>query len=123
MNLNQFYSLYAIFMLLLLNVENSEQLDGIGMLFISFEIPINLLLSIFRRYPFNNGDLTISVDVLFKYLEANSKVPWEDLRYLFGEIMYGGHITDDWDRRLCRSYLETYINPDMVKEPFFFIFI
>jgi hypothetical protein len=123
MNLNQFYSLYAIFMLLLLNVENSEQLDGIGMLFISFEIPINLLLSIFRRYPFNNGDLTISVDVLFNYLEANSKVPWEDLRYLFGEIMYGGHITDDWDRRLCRSYLETYINPDMVKEPFFFIFI
>ena len=67
----------------------------------------------FRRYPFNNGDLTISVDVLYNYLEANSKVPWEDLRYLFGEIMYGGHITDDWDRRLCRNYLETYINPDM----------
>ena len=68
----------------------------------------------FRRYPFNNGDLAISVDVLYNYLEANSKVPWEDLRYLFGEIMYGGHITDDWDRRLCRNYLETFINPDMV---------
>ena len=67
-----------------------------------------------RRYPFNNGDLAISVDVLYNYLEANSKVPWEDLRYLFGEIMYGGHITDDWDRRLCRNYLETFINPDMV---------
>jgi dynein heavy chain len=74
---------------------------------------------IFRRYPFNNGDLTISVDVLYNYLEANSKVPWEDLRYLFGEIMYGGHITDDWDRRLCRSYLETYINPDMVLKSLF----
>lgn len=46
-----------------------------------------------RSYPFNTGDLTISVNVLFNYLEANSKVPWEDLRYLFGEIMYGGHIT------------------------------
>jgi dynein heavy chain len=75
-----------------------------------------------RRYPFNNGDLTISVDVLYNYLEANSKVPWEDLRYLFGEIMYGGHITDDWDRRLCRNYLETYINPDMVKKNFPHIF-
>jgi hypothetical protein len=39
----------------------------------------------------------------------------EDLRYLFGEIMYGGHITDDWDRRLCKTYLEEYMNPQMVR--------
>ena len=43
-----------------------------------------------RSYPFNVGDLTISIDVLYNYLEVNSKVPWDDLRYLFGEIMYGG---------------------------------
>lgn len=61
------------------------------------------------------GDLTISVNVLYNYLEANSKVPWEDLRYLFGEIMYGGHITDDWDRVLCRTYLEEYLHPDQVQ--------
>ena len=68
-----------------------------------------------RVYPYNTGDLTISVNVLYNYLEANAKVPWEDLRYLFGEIMYGGHITDDWDRRLCRTYLEEYMHPDMVR--------
>lgn len=68
-----------------------------------------------RIYPFNTGDLTISMNVLYNYLEANAKVPWEDLRYLFGEIMYGGHITDDWDRRLCRTYLEVYMHPDMVR--------
>jgi len=67
-----------------------------------------------RVYPYNVGDLTISVNVLYNYLEANAKVPWEDLRYLFGEIMYGGHITDDWDRRLCRTYLEEYMHPDML---------
>ncbi|XP_032831905.2 dynein axonemal heavy chain 9 isoform X1 [Petromyzon marinus] len=67
-----------------------------------------------RSYPFNTGDLTISVNVLYNYLEANAKVPWDDLRYLFGEIMYGGHITDDWDRRLCRTYLEEYIQPGML---------
>ncbi|XP_078083834.1 dynein axonemal heavy chain 11 [Mustelus asterias] len=65
-----------------------------------------------RKYPFNTGDLTISVRVLFSYLEANAQVPWEDLRYLFGEIMYGGHITDDWDRRLCRTYLEEHMQPN-----------
>lgn len=67
-----------------------------------------------KIYPFNVGDLNISVSVLYNYLEANAKVPWEDLRYLFGEIMYGGHITDDWDRRLCITYLEEYMQPDLV---------
>ncbi|ELW68256.1 Dynein heavy chain 17, axonemal [Tupaia chinensis] len=68
-----------------------------------------------RSYPFNNGDLTISISVLYNYLEANAKVPWDDLRYLFGEIMYGGHITDDWDRRLCRTYLAEYIRAEMLE--------
>jgi dynein heavy chain, axonemal len=67
-----------------------------------------------RIYPFNVGDLTISVYVLYNYLEANSRVPWEDLRYLFGEIMYGGHITDDWDRRLCRTYLEEVMTQELI---------
>ncbi|XP_037547527.1 dynein heavy chain 9, axonemal [Nematolebias whitei] len=68
-----------------------------------------------RSYPFNIGDLTISINVLYNYLEANPKVPYDDLRYLFGEIMYGGHITDDWDRRLCRTYLEEFIKPEMME--------
>ncbi|KAG7325031.1 hypothetical protein KOW79_011347 [Hemibagrus wyckioides] len=69
-----------------------------------------------RSYPFNNGDLIICTNVLYNYLEANSEVPWDDLRYLFGEIMYGGHITDDWDRRLCRTYLQEYMQPEMLEE-------
>ncbi|XP_076154706.1 dynein axonemal heavy chain 17-like isoform X2 [Alosa pseudoharengus] len=68
-----------------------------------------------RSYPFNNGDLTISINVLYNYLEANNKVPWDDLRYLFGEIMYGGHITDDWDRKLCKTYLEEYVKAEMLE--------
>ncbi|XP_065503599.1 dynein axonemal heavy chain 9 [Caloenas nicobarica] len=71
-----------------------------------------------RSYPFNTGDLTISVNVLYNYLEASTKVPYDDLRYLFGEIMYGGHITDDWDRRLCKTYLEEFIKPEMLEGEF-----
>ncbi|CAK8683573.1 unnamed protein product [Clavelina lepadiformis] len=41
-------------------------------------------------------------------------IPHTDLRYLFGEIMYGGHITDIWDRRLCRTYLEVYMNQEQL---------
>jgi len=72
-----------------------------------------------RPYPFNVGDLTICVNVLQNYLEANAKVPFDDLRYLFGDIMYGGHITDDWDRILCKTYLEEYMHPDQLETDFY----
>uniref|UniRef100_A0AAR2JLJ5 AAA+ ATPase domain-containing protein n=1 Tax=Pygocentrus nattereri TaxID=42514 RepID=A0AAR2JLJ5_PYGNA len=72
-----------------------------------------------RCYPFNTGDLTISTSVLYNHLETHSKVPWEDLCYLVGEIMYGGHITDEWDRRLCRTYLQELFNPKLFEGELF----
>eukprot|EP01138_Halocafeteria_seosinensis_P009362 gb/GECG01009567.1/.p1 GENE.gb/GECG01009567.1/~~gb/GECG01009567.1/.p1 ORF type:complete len:4452 (+),score=647.06 gb/GECG01009567.1/:1-13356(+) len=74
-----------------------------------------------KRYSFNQGDLMICADVLQKYLEESSAgdsadaVPWQDLRYIFGEIMYGGHITDWWDRRTNRTYLETLFTPKLLE--------
>lgn len=58
--------------------------------------------------------MTALAVILIMIVIMMMKVPWEDLRYLFGEIMYGGHITDDWDRRLCRTYLEEYMQPNQV---------
>ena len=45
-------------------------------------------------------------DVLLNYLEAYDSIPWDDLRYMFGEVFYGGHITDGMDRRACTTYLQ-----------------
>ena len=64
-----------------------------------------------RKYSFNTGDLTICANVLQSYIETNHVIPWDDIRYLFGEIMYGGHITDPWDRRTNNAYLGVLINP------------
>ncbi|KAL0482284.1 hypothetical protein AKO1_000651 [Acrasis kona] len=69
-----------------------------------------------RSYSFNTGDLTISADVLYNYLESNDAIPWADLRYIFGEIMYGGHITDKWDRRTCCTYLELFMREALFEE-------
>ena len=52
--------------------------------------------------------------ICFAIVIIHFLVPWTDLRYLFGEIMNGGHITDDWDRRLCRTYLEEFMKPEQV---------
>ncbi|OQR88006.1 dynein heavy chain [Achlya hypogyna] len=67
-----------------------------------------------RAYSFNTGDLTICGNVLQSYLDNNATVPWDDLRYIFGEIMYGGHITDSWDRRTNNTYLTVLINPGLL---------
>jgi dynein heavy chain len=68
-------------------------------------------------YPFNIGDLRDSYSVLNKYFESPmGKIPWDDLAYIFGEIMYGGHIVDDWDRRLAKAYLEVFMMNELFDE-------
>lgn len=67
------------------------------------------------NYPFNTGDLTSCAQCASNYLEAGAKIPWEDLRYIFGEIMYGGHVVDDWDRRTVAAYLLTLIKEELVE--------
>jgi len=69
-----------------------------------------------RIYNFNDGDLTICGDILHNYLSKFDKVPYEDLKYLFGEIMYGGHITDGWDRRTNNTYLKVLIRPEIMTQ-------
>lgn len=67
-----------------------------------------------RSYGFTSGDLSICANILQSYWEASVSVsgrgaPWQELRYIFGEIMYGGHITDYFDRRVTTSYLEVRV--------------
>lgn len=63
-----------------------------------------------KAYSFNKGDLSVCADVLGLYINNNASVPWQDLRYIFGEIMYGGHITDPWDRRTNNTYLQVFLD-------------
>jgi dynein heavy chain len=67
-----------------------------------------------KKYSFNDGDLTICGSILHNYLSGYEQVPYADLRYLYGDVMYGGHITDDWDRRTNSTYLLKLIRPDIL---------
>jgi dynein heavy chain, axonemal len=66
-----------------------------------------------RSYGFNFGDLTISAAIIVNYLNNNEVVPWNDVRYIIGEVMYGGHITDKWDRRVAVGYLANCLQPGL----------
>merc|ERR1712072_1237774 len=68
-------------------------------------------------YPFSLGDLRDAASCLQNYMEnAPSQIPWADLKYLFGEIIYGGHIVNDNDRLLANAYLEWYMKDELLEE-------
>jgi len=71
-------------------------------------------------YPFTTGDLVNSAQTCVNYLENSSNVPWSDLRYLVGEVLYGGHVFNDWDRRLTNTYLELWLSEPLLDSIEFF---
>lgn len=66
------------------------------------------------EYDFNEADFLISRRLLSLYLikafEAGDEgLPWGSLKYLIGDAMYGGRVSDDMDRRVLSTYLEEYM--------------
>lgn len=66
------------------------------------------------NYDFNESDFRISFRLLGMYLKKaydnkDDLIPWASLRYLIGEAMYGGRVTDNWDRRILNTYLDEYM--------------
>jgi len=65
-------------------------------------------------YDFNDSDFDVSRRLLGMYLtkafvNKDEIIPWGSLRYLIGEAMYGGRVTDSFDRRILVTYLEEYM--------------
>ena len=61
----------------------------------------------------------VSENLLSLYLDEYDETPWEALKFLIAAINYGGHVTDEWDRRLLNTYITDYFNEEAVAQPFF----
>jgi len=66
------------------------------------------------KYDFNDSDFAVSLKLLENYLtkahnNGDTQIPWDTLRYLVGEVMYGGRVTDDCDRRVVETYMQEYL--------------
>ena len=69
-------------------------------------------------YAFSEADVAACADVLAAQVErpaAAAAVPWEDFRFAFGEVVYGGHVSDAWDRRVCAAYLRRFLSPALLE--------
>jgi len=77
-------------------------------------------------YDFNESDFKVSARLLNLYLQKSfdkgDALPWETLRYLIGEAMYGGRVTDNYDRRVLTTYLEEYMGDFLFDENVKFFF-
>lgn len=40
---------------------------------------------------------------------------------MFGEIIYGGHVVEDWDRRLAAAYLSKLMNDNLLENTEIFL--
>nr|XP_040226033.2 dynein axonemal heavy chain 10 isoform X2 [Anopheles coluzzii] len=65
-------------------------------------------------YDFNESDFNVCLQILDTYLSKavdsrDSRMPWNSLKYLIGEVMYGGRVIDDFDRRVVKTYMDEYM--------------
>ncbi|XP_070849918.1 dynein axonemal heavy chain 2 [Chaetodon trifascialis] len=70
-------------------------------------------------YGFNDSDFEVSESLLSLYLDEYEEIPWDALKYLIAGVNYGGHVTDDWDRRLLTTYINDYFCDAAINQPFF----
>ncbi|XP_043285223.1 dynein axonemal heavy chain 10 [Venturia canescens] len=66
------------------------------------------------NYDFNESDFNVCVMILDTYLtkamvsKEPNRIPWNSLKYLVGEVMYGGRVIDSYDRRVSKIYMDEY---------------
>ncbi|XP_028270606.1 dynein heavy chain 10, axonemal isoform X2 [Parambassis ranga] len=63
---------------------------------------------------FSESDFFVCMEILNTYLtkahnQGDGNIPWRSLKYLIGEVMYGGRAIDSFDRRILTVYMDEYL--------------
>ena len=58
--------------------------------------------------------------MLRNFLIDAEEIPWDAMKYMTGQINYGGRVTDDWDRVLLLKVLERFYTDDILVENYRF---
>jgi dynein heavy chain len=69
------------------------------------------------RYEFNESDFETATTIMKGMLNEDSdEIVWKALQQVTGDIVYGGRVTDDIDRRTLMSILSTFLDEDVITE-------
>lgn len=72
------------------------------------------------RYEFQASDFECSTMTLRMFLDEQPDIPWSALKYVIGQINYGGRVTDDLDRRCLMSILGQYYTTAIMDDAYTF---
>ena len=67
------------------------------------------------HYPFGDADLRMSAEIMHRvFMGGGATIDIVGLQHLVGHIVYGGHIVDPFDRRLCMAYMRRLFHESMM---------
>jgi dynein heavy chain, axonemal len=49
-----------------------------------------------------------------------TNIPYNDIKYMTGEVIYGGRVTDDFDRRCLLSILSQFFCDKAIQDEFYY---
>eukprot|EP01012_Entosiphon_sulcatum_P030911 TRINITY_DN3847_c0_g1_i1.p1 TRINITY_DN3847_c0_g1~~TRINITY_DN3847_c0_g1_i1.p1 ORF type:complete len:4187 (-),score=787.17 TRINITY_DN3847_c0_g1_i1:47-10915(-) len=67
-------------------------------------------------YEFTTADLNVCIKQLQHFLDVYEHIPYVVIKFLTGQINYGGRVTDDRDRRCLMTLLDRFIRPEVIED-------